>query len=93
MPDTSQTTIDWSKKPFNGFKTHPLTEHAKEVLRDLARFGPRPTQEINAGVRDRFRREALTQEVMLPSPYKTHKGRAIPFEQITAAGKSAIDAS
>lgn len=52
--------------------------------------GPLPTQEINAGVINRFHREALTETVMRPSPYKTHKGKDICFELITDAGRAAI---
>lgn len=53
---------------------HPLSEHAYSVLKSLVRNGPRPSQEINPGVMDKFRREGLAVEVQLPSPYKTHKG-------------------
>lgn len=78
--------------PLNGEKTHPLTPHALEVLRQLAR-APMPRQEINAGVVNRFAREALAETVMRPSPYKTHKGKNIDFLQITDAGRARLNAS
>lgn len=79
-------------KPLNGTMTHPLTNHAKSVLSALDRNGPAPSQEINAGVVDRFHREALTETVMRPNPYKKHKGKDICFEQITDAGREALRA-
>jgi hypothetical protein len=75
--------------PLNGAKTHPLTAHALGVLRSLL-SGPKPRQEINAGVVDRFQREDLTETVRLPSPYKIHKGSLIDFERITDAGRAAV---
>lgn len=76
-------------KPLNGEKTHPLSAHALEELRTLLN-GPRPQQEFNPGVVNRLAREALVEEVQLPSPYATHKGRKITFLQITPAGRVAV---
>ncbi len=75
--------------PLNGEKTHPLTDRAKEKLREI-QLSPLPEQEINPGVRNRFFRESLVEYVMLPSPYKKHKGANIRFLQITDAGRSAL---
>lgn len=77
-------------KPLNGTMTHALTKHALGVLRDLDRGGPLPRQKINAGVVDRFHREALTETVRLPSPFRIHSGMYIDFEQITDAGRAAL---
>lgn len=78
------------RPPLNGEKTHPLSDHAFDVLRGLERFGPRPRQEINAGVANRFERGGLAETVRLPSPYITHKGRLIDFMAITDRGREAI---
>lgn len=63
-------------KPLNGEKTHPLSDTAKALLRGLA-TGPVPRQAVNPGLANRLLREALVVSVMLPSPYKKHKGAAI----------------
>lgn len=75
--------------PLNGAKTHPLSAHALKVLAQLARK-PLPTQAINAGVVNRFHREALTETVDLPSPYAIHKGGTCRHERITEAGRAAL---
>ncbi|UTC28912.1 hypothetical protein MARCHEWKA_04000 [Brevundimonas phage vB_BpoS-Marchewka] len=80
-----QTTIP----PNNGTRTHPLSAHALGVLRGLAR-APLPMQEINPGVSNRLRREALITEEPRISPYKTHKGAKIAFAVITDAGRAAL---
>jgi len=77
-------------KPLNGTKTHPLTAHALEALSILA-VKPRPYQEFNPGIKNRLFRENLVEEVMLPSPYATHKGRDIAHMKITDAGIAALD--
>jgi hypothetical protein len=79
--------------PLNGTKTHPLTKHARRVLSGLASGDPVPTQSINAGVLNRFWREALTETVQLPSPYAIHKGGTCRHERITAAGRAALAGS
>lgn len=78
-----------SRPPLNGTKTHPLTPHALSALRSIS-YGPRPSQEFNAGVVNRFQREDLVETVRLPSPYKTHKGALIDFLQITDAGRARL---
>lgn len=76
-------------RPLNGENTHPLTRFALSTLRELL-SGERPRQEINPGVCNRLLREALVEEVSLVSPYRTHKGRQIPFFRITAAGRAVL---
>lgn len=78
-----------SRPPLNGAKTHPLTEHAKGVLRSLAN-GPTPTQTVNPGVTNRLLREGLAEEVMRPSPFASHRGRPLAHLQITDAGRATI---
>ena len=75
--------------PLNGEKTHPLTDHAIGVLREISR-DPIPSNEVNPGVLNRLFRESLVKFVMLASPYKTHKGKLIRFLQITDAGRLAL---
>lgn len=75
--------------PLNGTRTHPLSAHAIDVLRTLART-PRPRQEINPGVVSRFEREALVEIVGLPSPYRTHHGRPIDHLRLTDAGRDTL---
>lgn len=70
-------------------KLRPLTPIAIETLRDLARR-PAPRQEINPGLCNRLLLEALVEEVELPSPYATHKGRNIVFFQLSAAGRERL---
>jgi len=48
--------VDW--KPLNGEKTHPLSDAAKKVMRELA-SSPKMSWEINPGVMNRFQREGL----------------------------------
>lgn len=64
---------------------HPLSAHAVDVLRGLARED-RPASEINAGVLDRFTREGLIGYVD-----KLHRGlvrpRVVTFATITDAGR------
>lgn len=74
-----------SRLPLNGEKTHPLTSHSLGVLRDLVR-SPMPRQEINPGVANRLLREQLVESVDLPSPYASHKGRAIEHLRASAVG-------
>jgi hypothetical protein len=78
-----------SRPPLNGIQTHPLTEHALEILRRV-QDSPMPAQEINPGVSNRLLREELIEIVQLPSPYKTHKGKKIAFAQITESGKERL---
>ena len=72
-------------KPLNGEKTHPLSEHALAELRDIA-AAPVPSCAVNPGVINRLLRESLVEEVQLPSPFPTHKGRNVAHLQITKAG-------
>ena len=79
-------------KPLNGTKTHPLTPASLKALRDLAEK-PLPRQELNPGVANRLLREALVESVELPSPYATHKGRAIEHLKASAAGVARLAAN
>lgn len=79
-------------QPLNGAKTHPLTAHAIAALVDLS-HGPQPRQELNPGVANRLLRGALVETVMLPSPYKVHKGARIEFLRLTKCGHDAAMAS
>lgn len=69
----------------------PLTEHALGVLWRISR-DPCPRQEVNPGVRDRFYREELVEEILKPSPYKTVKGKVV-YLQITEAGLKRLEES
>jgi hypothetical protein len=81
-----------NRTPLNGLRTHPLTRHAWDALKALAR-APAPRQTFNAGVADRLEREDLVEAVDLPSPYATHRGRPLRHLQITAAGRVRLAAS
>lgn len=72
------------KTPLNGTQTHPLSRHALGILAELAQ-GPKPRQEINPGVVNRFERELLVESIDLPNPYKT-KGKTVPGLRITVEG-------
>jgi hypothetical protein len=63
--------------PLNGTKTHPLSAAAKSVIESLS-VAPIPCTSLNPGIINRLRREGIVETVDLPSPFKTHKGRAIP---------------
>lgn len=76
-------------KPLNGEKTHPLSAHALAELRNIE-CQPVPRCAINPGVANRLKRESLVRSEMLPSPFKTHKGRDIEHLVITDAGRLAI---
>jgi hypothetical protein len=75
--------------PLNGTKTHPLKPSALEALRKLA-SSPMPRQELNPGVANRLERDALVETIMLPSPYKTHKGRDLEHYRLTDAGRATL---
>jgi hypothetical protein len=75
--------------PLNGTKTHPLTDHARKVLRDLS-SGPLPRQALNPGVINRLLREDLIECRMGPSPYKTKPGER-EYAHITDAGRAALE--
>jgi hypothetical protein len=77
-------------EPLNGTKTHPLSAHALDELRGMARGGPVPLPAINPGVRNRLLREALVEVVQRKSPFKAHKGREIDHLAITDAGRAAL---
>ena len=77
--------------PLNGTKTHPLSAHAIAELRNIAR-SPEPTVGVNPGVINRLMRENLVEIVLLPSPFKTHKGRPANHLKITDAGRERLAA-
>ena len=77
--------------PLNGKKTHPLSAHALEELRNIAR-APEPKSGVNPGVVDRLTREDLVEVVDLPSPFKAHKGGTCPHLRITDAGIAVLQA-
>jgi hypothetical protein len=74
--------------PLNGTRTHPLSEHARAELRALV-DAPIPCAGVNPGVANRLLREGLVEIVQLPSPFKTHRGRAIDHLRITDEGRAA----
>ena len=79
-------------KPLNGEKTHPLSDHAKGVLRALSRDAVL-TLDINPGVQNRLLREDLARYVGGYSPYAKDRGRWRDelFMTITDAGREALD--
>jgi hypothetical protein len=79
---------DMSKLPLNGTKTHPLSDHAKEVLRKLQN-GPIPRGSLNPGVANRLEREDLVRTIWKQSPFDRRKG-TIRFLEITDAGHAAV---
>jgi hypothetical protein len=78
-------------KPLNGTKTHPLSAAARIVLGDIC-VKPVPRSAVNPGVANRLEREALVEEVQLPSPFKAHKGGTCAHLRITEAGRKVLDA-
>lgn len=92
-PDSSPLTprsVRFGGPPLNGIETHPLTPHAISELRHIQNHGPVPANSINAGVRDRFHREALVETVLHPSPYVTHKKRHIDHFIISPEGRQRL---
>lgn len=75
-------------RPLNGTRTHPLSIAAYAVLREIA-AAPVPRQTVNPGVTNRLLREALVEQVSLPSPFKTVRGN-VTHLQITAAGRRRV---
>lgn len=75
--------------PLNGTKTHPLTQHAMNTLRVVG-SAPEPRCSCNPGVANRLLRGGLVESVMLPSPFKTHKGKGIEHLRITDAGRAVL---
>jgi len=80
---------DNPRMPLNGTKTHPLSEYAREELRNIA-TEPVPRQSVNPGVANRLLREGLVSEVQTVSPFKRHKGGSITHLQITADGLARV---
>lgn len=76
-------------EPLNGEKTHPLSAPALAELRKIDRH-PVPRCVVSSSVANRLEREFLAKTVMLPSPFKRHKGESIAHLQITDAGKERI---
>lgn len=71
-------------------KTHPLSRHALDVLTRIA-AAPIPRLLVNPGVRARFEREGLVNEVLLPSPFAKDKGDPYPHYTLSAAGRAVLD--
>ncbi|MGB5147471.1 MAG: hypothetical protein WBN86_10140 [Porticoccaceae bacterium] len=67
-------------------KRRPLTAHALAELRDLANK-PCPRQAVNPGVANKLLSEGLVESVMLPSPYRTHRGNPLEHLRITDIGR------
>ncbi len=67
--------------------SRPLSAHALGKLQRIAEK-PQPTQEVNPGVIDKLLRESLVELVLLPSPFKSHQGRAIEHLRATEAGRA-----
>jgi hypothetical protein len=76
--------------PLNGTKTHPLSEHAKEVLRSLARFNL-PAHRINPGVRDRLGREELIEIREIRSSNNKSLMGGTNWVFITDAGRALVE--
>lgn len=76
--------------PLHGTKTHPLTASTRADLERLNHEGPLPVQVFNPGAVNRLLRGGLVRTVMLPSPYKTHKGRNLAHLTITGEGISEL---
>lgn len=70
-------------------KPRPLSEHAVEELRQIA-LDPVPCCTVNPGVIGKLTSEGYVTTTWLPSIFKTHKGRKIPFLIITQAGREAL---
>lgn len=74
--------------PLNGTNIGPLSDFALGVLKML-RHKAMPCQEINPGVVQRLKDEALIEIVPLPSPYKKHSSFIkVNHAQITDAGRA-----
>lgn len=74
------------RQPLNGTRTHPLSPAAMEILRRL-RDAPIPSSQINPGLHNRLVREGCVHECLLPSPFKTHKGKLVAHLALRAQGK------
>lgn len=75
--------------PLNGTRTHPLSEHALDVLTRL-KTAPMPCARINPGVMNRLHREYFIVDVMLKSPFKTTPDKTMHCK-ITKAGIARLD--
>ncbi len=77
------------RRCLSGGKMGPLSVAAIRTLTELCR-DPVPTSEINPGICDRLTREDLARVEVLPSPFKSHKGRRICHLVVTEAGRDRI---
>lgn len=79
------------RAPLNGEKTHPLSKHALEALKQIG-ASARPRQDLNPGVANRLERETLVETYRDFAPYKTRRGELIDWVRITDAGRAALGA-
>lgn len=70
---------------------HALKPASLDALQSLL-SSPEPRQSFNPGVATKLVTEGLVESVNLPSPFATHKGRAIEHFRITDAGRAALKA-
>jgi hypothetical protein len=76
-------------KPLNGAKTHPLSEHARQLLAEIANT-PLAAHAVNPGVTNRLLRENAVELVSMASPFKSHKGGKCQFLCITDIGRRIV---
>lgn len=75
--------------PLNGTKTHPLSACAKANLQEIADRAV-PCSTVNPGVINRFLRDELVEIVLLPSPFKAHRGGTTEHLRITESGRAVL---
>lgn len=70
--------------------TNFLLDRRLSALRSIGR-APFPRQGVKPDVADYLIGRAFVREVMLPSPYPSHRGRPMPHLEITEAGRGALE--
>ena len=73
-------------------RQRPLTEHALSVLQGIAK-APLARLLVNPGVSTRLLRDGLVEDVLMPSPFKSDKGKPCSHLRLTASGMQLLESA
>ena len=73
-------------------RLRPLSYHAIGVLQEIGK-APVARLFVNPGVSSRFLRDGLVEDVLLPSPFKSDKGKPRSHLRLTASGMQLLESA